>query len=162
MHSGDTSMNARWLLATLCLLAPLAAPAGDAPPAPAPGKVLLRGAPLPKGTPVTVELLLKDGREGQTVLVEGTVRRACSHKGCWMELAPADGPGVRVTFKDYAFFVPIDSAGARARVAGTVKVTTLSKEHADHLAGEGAVLKRAADETAREVQVVASGVELRR
>ena len=161
MHRRDTSMNARWLLTCLCLLAPLAA-AADAPPAPAPGAVLLRGTPLPKGTPVTVELLLKDAHEGQMVLVEGTVRRACSRKGCWMELAPAAGPGVRVTFKDYAFFVPTDSAGARALVAGTVKVTTLSKEHADHLAGEGAVLKRAADGTAREVQVVASGVELRR
>ena len=153
-------MNTRSVALWMCLLAPALARGGETS-APT-GTVLVRGTPIPKGKPVTVEVLLADAKDGQTVLVEGTVRQACSRKGCWMELAPADGPGVRVTFKDYAFFVPTDSAGARARVAGTVKVTTLSKDHADHLASEGATLKRAPDGTAREVQVVASGVELRR
>jgi len=128
----------------------------------APPEVILRGEPLPKGTPQAVEAVLREAKDGQTVLVEGTVRRACSHRGCWMELASAGGPGLRVTFKDYGFFVPTDSAGARARVAGAVKVTTLSKGEADHLAGEGASLERAKDGTAREVRVVATGVELRR
>jgi len=41
-------------------------------------------------------------------------------------------------------------------------VTTLSREEAEHLAGEGAALERAPDGTAREVRVVATGVELRR
>lgn len=155
-------MNARTLALWFCLLTPLLARGAETPPAPAPGPVLLRGAPVPKGRPLSVEVLLAEAKDGQAVLVEGTVRQACSRKGCWMELAAADGPGVRVTFKDYAFFVPTDSAGARARLAGTVKVTTLSREQADHLAGEGATVKRAPDGTAREVQVVASGVELRR
>ncbi|HMK73559.1 MAG TPA: DUF4920 domain-containing protein [Myxococcaceae bacterium] len=123
--------------------------------------VIQRGQPLPKGTPVSVDVVLKEAKDGQPVLVEGTVRRACSHRGCWMELASAS-QGLRVTFKDYGFFVPTDSAGARARVAGAVTVTTLSREEADHLAGEGAALERAPDGTAREVRVVATGVELRR
>src|SRR5687768_11140635 len=36
---------------------------------------------------------------GKTVLVEGHVRKACSRKGCWMELsesADAKAPGCRV------------------------------------------------------------------
>jgi hypothetical protein len=153
-------MNVGGLGVWICLLLATAARAGDTPP---PAGVLIRGAALPKGDPLEVAAVLKDAKDGQVVLVEGTVRRACSRKGCWMELASsADGPGIRVTFKDYAFFVPTDSAGARARAAGTVKVTTLSREHADHLASEGASLERAADGTAREVQLVASGVELRR
>ena len=80
-----------------------------------------------------------------------------------MELA-ADGksPGVRVTFKDYGFFVPVDSAGAQARVEGTVKVTELSEETARHYASEGAVVPRGKDGKAREVQLVALGVELRK
>lgn len=127
-----------------------------------PPEVILRGEPLPKGTPVTVDVVLREAKDGQAVLVEGTVRRACSHRGCWMELASSGAPGLRVTFKDYGFFVPTDSAGARARVAGAVKVTSLSKEEAEHLAGEGASLERAKDGTAREVRVVATGVELRR
>ena len=75
-----------------------------------------------------------------------------------MELAPSGGgDGMRVTFKDYGFFVPTDSAGAKARVAGTLKVSTLSAEEVAHLKSEGAQVK-----SGREVQLVASGVELRR
>ena len=61
----------------------------------------------------------------KTVLVEGNVRQACTRKGCWMELSEGPGaaaPGCRVTFKDYGFFVPTDSAGAKATVEGSVKV----------------------------------------
>ena len=42
----------------------------------------------------------------RTVTVEGTVNRVCQMKGCWMELVPSGADrGIRVTFKDYAFFV---------------------------------------------------------
>ena len=69
---------------------------------------------------------------------------------------------MRVTFKDYGFFVPTDSKGMQARAQGVTKVRTLSKEEADHLEGEGAKLNRNADGTANEVTFIASGVELRR
>jgi hypothetical protein len=139
-----------------------AEPTPRTPPGPTAPATLLRGVPVPSGPALDVDFVLRESTDGQQVVVEGTVRRACAHRGCWMELASAQGPGLRVTFKDYAFFVPTDSAGARARLVGTLKVTTLSKEEAAHLAGEGATLQRAPDGTAREVRVVASGVELRR
>ena len=125
----------------------------------APGEVLRRGDPLPKeGKAVPLAKVLAAPTDGQVVLVEGVIRRACQQKGCWMELAPSGGgDGVRVTFKDYGFFVPTDSAGAKARVAGTLKVSTLSAEEVAHLKSEGAQVK-----SGREVQLVASGVELRR
>ena len=60
--------------------------------------------------------------DGKTVAVEAKIRRACRKKGCWMELAASDaGPGVRVTFKDYGFFVPTDSAGRLAHVEGMIE-----------------------------------------
>ena len=91
------------------------------------------------------------------------MRRACETKGCWMELAATDkGPGVRVTFKDYGFFVPLDSAGAKAKVEGTVKVAVLAPEKAKHYESEGAQVAKAKDGSYREVQLVASGVELRK
>ncbi len=126
-----------------------------------PGAVLVRGTPLPKGqAPVSLAAVLAKPEDGRSVLVEGVVRRACSQMGCWMELAPAEGgPGVRVTFKDYGFFVPTDSAGARARVQGTLKVAQLSAAGADHLRAEGGSMPAGAQ---REVQLIASGVELRR
>jgi hypothetical protein len=101
--------------------------------------------------------------DGKTVALEGTVRRACQTKGCWMELAPTDkGPGVRITFKDYGFFVPLDSAGSKAKVEGTVKVAVLAPEKAKHYESEGAQVAKAKDGSYREVQLVASGVELRK
>jgi hypothetical protein len=139
----------------------------DAPAAAATSNeaLLTRGEKL-KGLPkVELAALLSDptGQDGKAVSVEGKVRKACERKGCWMELAGADkGPGVRVTFKDYGFFVPLDSAGRTAKVEGVVSVKTLSDEMAKHYESEGAIVPRGKDGKAREVQLVASGVELRK
>jgi len=140
------------------------APTAGQTPGPAtlkPGAVLVRGEPLPKNQqPVPLASVLGKPEDGRTVLVEGVVRRACTQMGCWMELAPAGGgPGMRVTFKDYGFFVPTDSAGAKARVQGTVRVAQLSPAQAEHLRSEGGSMSSGAQ---REVRLVATGVELRR
>jgi hypothetical protein len=118
-----------------------------------------------QATPIAEVLAAPDGFAQKTMVVEGYVRAACSKKGCWMELAQSadpQAPGCRVTFKDYGFFVPTDSAGAMARVEGTAMVKTLSAGEADHYASEGAHFNRRPDGTAREVRLVATGVELRR
>jgi hypothetical protein len=81
-----------------------------------------------------------------------------------MELAEStqEGtPGCRVTFKNYGFFVPTNSAGSRARVQGQVEVETLPAASVRHYEEEGAVFAgKQPDGTAREVRLVASGVEL--
>ena len=43
--------------------------------------------------------------ENKLILVEGVVRRVCKKKGCWMVLQDKKY-AVRVTFKNYSFFVP--------------------------------------------------------
>jgi hypothetical protein len=128
--------------------------------------VLRRGEKLSGAPKVGLGALLKSPQQhdGKKVLLEGTVRKACERKGCWMELAEAGdakGPGVRVTFKNYGFFVPVDSAGKKAKVEGTVKVADLSDETAKHYESEGATVPRGTDGKPREIQLVASGVELR-
>ena len=132
-----------------------------APGAPKPGAVLVRGEPLPKNqAALPLSAVLSKPEDGRKVLVEGVVRRACTQRGCWMELAPAEGgSGVRVTFKDYGFFVPTDSAGSKARVQGTLTVTNLTAAQAEHLRAEGGSMAPGAQ---REVRLVATGVELRR
>lgn len=81
-----------------------------------------------------------------------------------MELAEASDPGVpgcRVTFKDYGFFVPLDSAGSRAKVEGAVQVSTVTPEQVEHLESEGArFASKQPDGSAREIRMVATGVEL--
>ena len=129
------------------------------------GWVLTRGEKLQGAPELSLAKLLENPapQDGKVLRVDGTVRKACSRKGCWMELATdAKGPGVRVTFKDYGFFVPLDSAGAQARVEGVVKVAELSEGTAKHYASEGATVPRGPDGKPREVQLIASGVELRR
>lgn len=100
--------------------------------------------------------------EQQTIITEGPVQRACSRKGCWMEIGEGDD-ACRVTFKDYGFFVPTDSAGARARVQGRVVVQRVEAARVAHLEGEGAKFRsREADGSANEVTFIATGVQLTR
>jgi hypothetical protein len=128
------------------------------------GEVVKRGAPISSETAAVPLASVLEKPEEYTkapVVIEGVVAAACQTRGCWMQIAPtASEAGIRVTFKDYAFFVPLDSKGRAARMEGTVEVKTLSKADVDHLVGEGAKLKRNPDGTANEVSFVASGVEL--
>jgi Domain of unknown function (DUF4920) len=163
-------------LALLVLLVPLGcntakepAPAVKAEqPAPAASAASRKvfGVPLGSSPAVPLGEVLKapDKFGGQSVLVEGDVRRACTRKGCWMELSEAkgpDAPGCRVTFKDYGFFVPTDSAGSKARVEARVESKRLKPELVAHMESEGAKFaEKDADGSAREVRLVATGVEL--
>lgn len=154
--------------------APAPEPAQPAPEAPAkaassaaPARAAKTyGAPLSGAAAVALtEVLGKpESYEGKSVVVEGEVRRACSKKGCWMELAESvatEARGARVTFKDYGFFVPTDSAGAHAKLEGVVNVQLMKKGHVEHLEEEGAKFpNKNPDGTVREVQFVATGVEL--
>lgn len=128
------------------------------------GVVVKRGAKIAsdaKAIPMAAVLEKPEAYTEQAVVVEGIIQNACETRGCWLQLAPKAGDhGVRVTFKDYGFFVPLDSKGMNARAEGVTVVKTLSKEDADHLEGEGAKLNRNADGTAKEVSFVANGVEL--
>lgn len=132
-------------------------------PAQADGKQLF-GQPLAAASPITVAALLAKPDPAAPVTVEGSVRKACTRRGCWLELAESaqEGtPGCRVTFKDYGFFVPTNSAGSRARVQGVVQVDTLPAASVRHYEEEGAVFaSKLPDGSAREVRLVASGVEL--
>jgi Domain of unknown function (DUF4920) len=130
-----------------------------------PGEVIKRGAALGNAPVVQFSEALATPRlfSGRTVRIAGIVERNCTEKGCWMELAPKLGsPGVRVTFKDYGFFIPLNSKGMKAIAEGEFAVATMSKEKADHLEAEGARLKRNADGTVNEVSFIASAVELRK
>lgn len=124
------------------------------------GETITRGTAISKDTPVVpLATVLESPAEysANPVVVEGVIGAACERKGCWMQLGD-----MRVTFKDYAFFVPLDSKGMKARAEGVTSVKKLSKKEADHLEEEGAKLKRNEDGTAVEVSFVASGVELTR
>ncbi len=129
------------------------------------GDVVKRGAPLSDAKPIALATVLETPGDytEKPVIVEGLIEESCTRKGCWMQLVAEPGkPGVRVTFKDYGFFIPLKSKGMKALVEGVATVKTLTRQEADHLAEEGAKIVRNEDGTAREVSFVASGVELRK
>lgn len=153
--------------AAACSSTPAAAPQPAASAPAATGEwgngTVHRGAPFTVAADTELSQVLAEPAKfaGQTVKTTGTVARACAKKGCWMELQTASGDkGMRVSFKDYAFFVPLDSQGARAVVEGVVEVKTLSAEDAAHLEAEGAKIARNDKGEAMELAFVASGVEL--
>lgn len=140
------------------------------PAAPAPSAAASKafGAPITPGPELALsEVLASPERfRARAVTVEGEVRSACTRRGCWMEIAQGRDPklpGCRVTFKDYGFFVPTDSAGAHAKVQGTFDVNTLPPERVAHLESEGGQFPhKNADGSVDELRLVATGVELRR
>lgn len=57
--------------------------------------------------------------------VKGEIKEVCVHKGCWMTMDLPNGETMRVTFKDYGFFVPKNSHGYPVIIEGVAskKVT---------------------------------------
>lgn len=68
-----------------------------------------------------------------TIALTATVSDVCQVKGCWMILVDGDAK-VRVTFKDYAFFMPKDLAGKTVVVEGVLTEEILSEKDARHYA----------------------------
>ncbi|MBP7416062.1 MAG: DUF4920 domain-containing protein [Pyrinomonadaceae bacterium] len=128
---------------------------------------LKRGAPVGNAKKVSLNKALKDPSKysGKTVRIEGVVVRSCKMEGCWAEVAEnKDSKSVRVKMKGHAFFIPLQSAGAKARVEGTFQVKTLTKAMVDHMIEEdGAKFdNRNADGTVTEVSFEATGIELKK
>jgi hypothetical protein len=128
---------------------------------------LKRGAAIGNSEKVSLNKVLKDPSKftGKTVLIEGVVVRSCKMEGCWAEVAEnKDSKSVRIKMKDHKFFIPLQSAGASARVEGTFQIKTLTKAMVDHMIEEdGAKFdNRNADGTVTEVSFEATGIELKK
>lgn len=68
--------------------------------------------------------------------VTGKVSAVCKVKGCWMTMI-SEKPGqpdMRVTFKDYAFFMPKDIVGKTVVIDGFALVETISVADQRHYA----------------------------
>lgn len=68
-----------------------------------------------------------------SIALTATVAEVCQVKGCWMILVDGDTK-VRVTFKDYGFFMPKNLAGAKVVVEGVLSEEVLSEKDARHYA----------------------------
>lgn len=97
------------------------------------------------------------------VKVTGKVSAVCQKKGCWMTLV-SDQPGqpeMRVTFKDYAFFMPKNLAGKHVVVDGFAYIDVTSVADLRHYAADAGKSKaeiEAIKEPKRELSFEAAGV----
>ncbi len=75
-------------------------------------------------------------KPGDTIDVKftSTINSVCKKKGCWMRLDLGDDKETMVRFKDYGFFVPLDSDGAEVIVNGKAFVAETSVEDLKHYA----------------------------
>lgn len=118
-----------------------------------------------KGAISLSEMKKKMGsKKEMTTKVTAKIEDVCQKKGCWMNLVDDKGNKIRVTFKDYAFFMPKDAAGKTAIVEGiaTVDETSIAdlKEYAKD-AGKTKEEIAKIKEPKRELVFEASGVILK-
>lgn len=78
--------------------------------------------------------------------ISGEVSSVCKKKGCWITINMPDGTPMRVTFKDYAFFMPMDIVGKQVVLDGIAKKQTISAERLRHYAEDA---HRSAEEIAK-------------
>ncbi len=108
------------------------------------------------------ELPTKMGpKESMTAKVTGTVESVCQAKGCWMKVKMDNGESMRVTFKDYGFFVPKDIAGKTVVFEGVAEKKTTPVAELRHYAKDAGKSKEEIEEIntpKEELAFVADGV----
>lgn len=72
---------------------------------------------------------------GETVRLTARVAQVCQKKGCFF-IAREGRNAMRVSFKDYGFFVPTDIGGRRVTLVGEVVARDVSAEEAAHFADD--------------------------
>lgn len=97
----------------------------------------------------------------ENIKMVAEIEQVCQMKGCWMNLKSGSAEPIRVSFKDYAFFVPKDAAGKTAVVQGKAYKEVLSVEMQKHYAEDAGKSKEeiaAITEPKTEYSFEASGV----
>ncbi|TVZ55877.1 uncharacterized protein DUF4920 [Lutibacter sp. Hel_I_33_5] len=77
-----------------------------------------------------------DLKVGDTIDIKfsSKINEVCSKKGCWMKLSLDSTKQTMVRFKDYGFFMPLDSEGSDVIVEGKAFVKETSIDELRHYA----------------------------
>lgn len=106
---------------------------------------------------------LMEGQSRKEVTVKANVNAVCKKKGCWMDVDLGNGEEMKVTFKDYGFFVPLDIDSQTVVMHGVATYDTIPVDVLKHYAEDAG---KSEDEIAMitdaELQLVfeATGVKL--
>lgn len=94
------------------------------------GKPITEAGAMP-ATQLTAKL---GDKTAMPAKVEGVVESVCKVSGCWMTVKTGAGKTMRVTFRDYGFFVPKDITGKTVVVEGVAQTSTTSVAKLRHYA----------------------------
>lgn len=105
-----------------------------------------------------------EGLDSLEIKLVGTINSTCAMKGCWMKMGISEDEEVRITFKDYGFFVPKEGMeGKIATINGYAKKVVTDVETLKHFAedaGKSPEEIEAITEPKEEITFVASGVAI--
>ncbi len=122
------------------------------------------GAPFTDAKVIALEKAISDVEKlaSKPVKIEGEIKDVCQAKGCWLVVTDGER-AMRVSFKDYGFFVPKDAAGKKVVLEGTVEKKTISEMHAQHIAEESKEKKDPSTIKGPQqiITMVATGVEIK-
>lgn len=82
-----------------------------------------------------------EGKDSIHTKVEGKIEEVCQKKGCWMNIPIGEDQMMRVSFKDYAFFMPKDAAGKTVVIEGFAYNDTISVAELKHFAEDAGKTK---------------------
>jgi len=96
--------------------------------------------------------------------ISGEIKEVCVKKGCWLTIDLPSGESMRVTFKDYGFFVPTTSNGFPIVLEGVATLTETDIETLRHFAEDQGKSKEevaAITEPKKEITFEAVGVVIK-
>ena len=111
--------------------------------------------------PLSLKKLLaqSDSYENKQVVATGEIRQVCQKKGCFFILADGNNEA-RITFKDYEFFIPTNTAGKKVVLTGTFNVKELSEKKAKHYAKDAGEDPEKVKGSQKEYSLVATSVKI--
>jgi len=113
----------------------------------------------------TAEMVSKVEAEGTFEgKISGEIKEVCTKKGCWFAMELPNGQSMRVTFKDYGFFIPTNSQGFPIVMDGVATLSETDVETLRHFAEDQGKSKEeveAITEPKKEITFEATGVVIK-
>jgi hypothetical protein len=119
------------------------------------------GEKITLSSPSTIESAISSlsSKKENEILVKAIVKKVCEKKGCWMTLKSSN-KDIRVTFKNYDFFVPLKLQNKEVLVQGKITEHTMNVKEAKHYAEDAGSKSDHITKPVKEYRIVASGISL--
>ena len=104
-----------------------------------------------------------ESKDTLNITFQSKTTGVCKKKGCWMTLDMPESQDIKVTFKDYGFFVPKDLDDQKVIVKGKGFLKEVSVDEQKHYAKDAGKSEKeiaAIDTPKKEYRFIATGVAI--